>query len=98
MYIWTSCKYWETRGRDLSSSASNYTKLEKRPQTWTGVVYIVGHINKGMDPDTRDSRLILGSLLTKLKVISRPILTQGLTLGTGVTLGGIGLALFRTEW
>ena len=48
--------------------------------------------------DTGHSYVIFGSLLTKLKVIRRPILTQGLTLGTGVTLGGIGLVLFRMEW
>ena len=27
--VWTSCKYRETWGRELSSSASNYRNLEK---------------------------------------------------------------------
>ena len=45
--IWTSCKYRETRGRELSSSASNYTNLEKH-RAGQGAVsskYYLGHIH-----------------------------------------------------
>ena len=94
--IWTSCKYRETWGRELSSSASNYTNLEKH-RTGQGAVsskYYLGqiHIHK-----------LDGNMLIFIEKIEsyprRPTLTQGLTLGTrGVTLGGIGLGLFRMEW